>query len=421
MDRAINKSTNKLIDAFEVYKNGSYQNLTKGEWIAPKDSIHNWEEITEEDSFVHYVKEKKYTNWRGTNIATSPHFAIYPNSKAKTVLESPEHKMLKDWLFNRLKEDDLKIIYSRPTKKYKYDNSNKLSELEIDWNNYSIEVPIRSIKSLKADILLPFKRNHPILGFGIIIEIQLSNQNIEITYDRSFDRAICGYSTIWLFKKDFETSDDKKEIELKNNKLIVFSFSSELKILGGKFMKNLKISVQEQCRFLDDKQQELNTKAKEVENYKEEFIDNTKKRINDFFSYKIKELSENFNEEITNKVQDNFFHKNEKEIEKILENLVKKIIEDKLIIEVTNEINLKDIKNEARIIIHDKLKKNYNAYKELISNPPKCNGCNSSLILDHGIYGVWLRCPNYPECQVKSKHAIPKEIEELFYKNEMQN
>jgi hypothetical protein len=58
MDRAINKSTEKLISAFEVYKNGSYQNLDRGEWIAPKDSIYNWEEIVEEDAQVHYVSEK---------------------------------------------------------------------------------------------------------------------------------------------------------------------------------------------------------------------------------------------------------------------------------------------------------------------------------------------------------------------------
>ena len=79
-----------------------YQNLTKGEWVAPKDSVYNWEELTEEDSYVHYVSEKDYTNFKGTVISASPYFAVYPNSKAKTVEESATHKILKNWLFGRL-------------------------------------------------------------------------------------------------------------------------------------------------------------------------------------------------------------------------------------------------------------------------------------------------------------------------------
>ena len=66
MDRAINKSTKELISAFDIYKNGSYQNLDKGEWIAPKDSIYNWEELENKEEPVHYVREKEYTNKRGT-------------------------------------------------------------------------------------------------------------------------------------------------------------------------------------------------------------------------------------------------------------------------------------------------------------------------------------------------------------------
>ena len=271
MDRAINKSTGDLISAFEVHKNGSYQNLTKGEWIAPTDKIYNWDEISEEDSYVHYVKEKKYTNWKGTDVATSPYFAVYPNSQAKTIEENKEHKMITNWLFNRLKEDDLEIIYSRATKKWKYNNSNKLSELKIDWNNYSIEVPIRSIKNLRADILLPFKEKHNLLGFGLIIEIQLSYQSEKIIYDRSIDRAINGYSTLWLFKKDFDVEEDN--IELKSNKHKILSFSSELKYDGKNFIKNLKETVENQCRYLD-------IKKEEIEEYSEEIYKEINERLN---------------------------------------------------------------------------------------------------------------------------------------------
>ena len=139
MDRAINKATGNLISAFEVYKNGSYQNLTKGEWVGPKDSIHNYEEISEEDTFVHYRSEKKYENYKGTKIVTAPHFAVYPGSLAKTVAESPTHKLLKDWLFGRLSSDDIEILFAKGVKPHKYENKYKLSQLDINWNDLKLK------------------------------------------------------------------------------------------------------------------------------------------------------------------------------------------------------------------------------------------------------------------------------------------
>lgn len=102
MDSAINNTTKKVVNAFQVYKNGSYQNLNKkGEWSAPKDSVSNWEDISNENKYVHYVKTK---NYNGTLVWCSPYFSKYPGSNANTVPESKMHKMLKMWLFNRLKK-----------------------------------------------------------------------------------------------------------------------------------------------------------------------------------------------------------------------------------------------------------------------------------------------------------------------------
>lgn len=413
MDRAINKSTKELIDAIEVFKNGSYQNLTRGEWIGPQDSISNWDEIEEKDRFVHYVKEKEYVNWKGTNVWCSPCFAKYPGSKANTRSETPEHKMLKNWLFTKIKNDDLEIIYSTATKKYKFNNKIKLSELDefIDWNNYSIEVPIRSRKNLQADILLPFKKKHNLLGFGLVIEIQLSKQSEKTTYDRTIDRAINGYSTIWLFEKDFEIEDN--EIELKNNKLKVYSFVSELKHSGKKFAKELKLLVEEQCRFLDIKKEELIEKVEELEDYKIELISETKKEINKFFGYKIKEIGKNFNEEVANKVQDGFFEKNQYKINSLINQGLKNYINDEVFKEMVNKLDLDNLKEEARELLKEKIK-NYEIYKGFISDPPRCYGCHSNLILDNGQYGLWLKCPNYPMCKAKNTHSIPKEIKEIF-------
>ncbi len=224
MDRAINKSTGELVSAFEVFKNGSYQNLTKGEWIAPNDSISNLNEnLSEEDLYVHWVPHKEFKNYRDTLVWVSPYFAIYPGSKANTIPESKEHKELKIWLFNRLRSDDLQLVYSKAGKKNQYNNLIKLSELNIDWNKYDIEVHTKVYKALRADILLTFTEKHPFLGSGIFIEIQLSKQTEKTTFSRSMERAIQGYSTIWLFKEDFEFNEDFKNILLKSNKLKIQS------------------------------------------------------------------------------------------------------------------------------------------------------------------------------------------------------
>ena len=273
MDFAINKSTDKIISAFEIYKNGSYQNLTKGEWIMPEDSVDNYEELNEKDKQVHYVKEKEYRNKWGTYVWCSSCFSKYPGSKAETINESEEHKMLKNWLFTKLKKDDLLMVYSKGSKKHKFENYVKLSELGIDWNEYSIEVLTKGYKSLRADIFLQFKEKHEFLGKGIFIEIQLSKQSKKETFDRSFSRAIHGYSTIWLFRDSF--SIEEKDIQLKENKIKIFSFSSELKYSGKKFVQNLKISVEEECRYIDER---MNNSKKELNNYLKQIYELVEKK-----------------------------------------------------------------------------------------------------------------------------------------------
>ena len=171
MDRAINKSTNEILRAIGLKKNASYQEPLEEKWIAPEDSIKNWDELKKQgikEIKVHYVDEKEYRHWNknkpNETIWVSPCFAIYPNSPAKTVAETKEHKMLKDWLFNRLKKDDLKLTYSTIKKPSRYKNFIRLSELNIDWNNYDLEVHVGGSKRLRADILLPFKKKKEWLG-----------------------------------------------------------------------------------------------------------------------------------------------------------------------------------------------------------------------------------------------------------------
>jgi len=284
MDSAINITTNEIVSAFQMHKDGSYQNLRKGEWIMPQDSVYNYENIGEKDLYIHWVTHKEYRNKRGTHVWVSPHFAKYPGSKAETIQESKEHRALKDWLFTKMKKDDLKFVYSKGSKKHKFENYIKLSELDIDWNKYGIEIYTKGYKALIADILLQFKNKHPLLGKGIFIEIQLSDQSKEETYDRSFSRAIQGYSTAWLFEEDFLIDEEFKNIQLKEDKIKLFSFSSELKYSGKKFVQDLKRTIESQCRYIDEK------------------VKNSGNNINYFTEQGIKKVGEK-GEELINKIK----------------------------------------------------------------------------------------------------------------------
>lgn len=289
MDIGINKSTNKPVTAFEVYKNGSYQNLDKGEWIAPKDSIKNWDEISEEDKQVHHVTMAEITYKSGKKGLRCPHFSVYPNSKAITHEIDPTHKRVQDWLFEKLYYDDLELYYSKGTKPHKYENKIKLSELDINWNDYGIEIITKSFKKLRADILLPFKKRHLFLGEGIFFEIQLCKQSDETTHIRSIERALHGYSTCWLFEKDLIIEEDN--IQLKSNLIKLNSFSEQIHYAKNGFVGKLKDVVEQQCRFLDEKINDTNKTiesldkkkldiAKELEGYSEILITKIREGLN---------------------------------------------------------------------------------------------------------------------------------------------
>jgi hypothetical protein len=373
MEFAINKNTNEIVSAFDIFKNGSYQNLTKGEWISLSDPelISNLEECSEEDLHVHYVKHKEYTNWNNTPIWCSPHFAIYPNSKAKTVEESKEHKMLKEWLFNRLKSDDLELRFSKGVKQYKYDNKIKLSELNINWNDYSIEVTTKGTKRLRADILLPFKNKDSFLGRGIIFEIQLSNQSENQTYERTIERALHGYSVVWLFEKDFIIQNETIEL---NEKIVkVNSFSQEIHFAKKNFIGKLKRVVEEQCRFLDEKIKETNYNLEKLDIKKEEIYSELMNRL---------------------KTRETILYN---KIENLENNPFKELVE-----------NYKKQLNQNYLILNSKFE---SKMKEL--NYPFCIGeCKKCyhgyMTKKYGKFGYFYGCSNYPLC----KHIINIKSEE---------
>ena len=398
MDRAINKKTGKLISAFEIYNNSSYQNPNEEEWIAPIDSIYNWEELKKEgikEIKVHSVKHKEYTNWNGTEVLTSPYFAVFPNSKAKTVQETREHKMLKNWIFNHLKKDDLKLVYATINKPNTYKKDIRLSELDIDQNNYSIPEPtVRGYKKLRADVLLPFKSKHKLFGNGIVFEIQIQPQVEKETFNRSIKWALNGYSTVWLFEKDFDFNEDFSEIELRNKEPRILTYVNELYYGGKLFIKNLINSVKEQSQLLDLKVDEISNKTdsninqvdekiKELDSFFEEKYLEIKKRIEGFFGNKIKQLSENLGDEVAIKVQKDFFRNHQEQVKEIIYSTLieylKEVELENIKDKIEEKIDYNSLITDIKIKIDNNLNKKlsfYNTWKYMIENPPKCSKCN---------------------------------------------
>lgn len=380
MDRAINKKTDKLISALEVYQNGSYQNLDRGEWISPKDSIYNWEDLEDKEEPVHYVKMGNVKYKSGKTGLRAPHFAIYSGSKAKTIEESPTHKALKNWLFNRLKDDDLILFYSKGVKPHKYTNKVKLSELDINWNDYEIEVTTKGTRRLRADIMLPFDKKHLFLGEGIFFEIQISSQTDEQTYSRSINRSLHGYSTCWLFEKDFIIEEDY--IELVNTELKINSFSEQIHFAKKGFVGKLKQVVEEQCRFLDEKILETNQTIEVLENKEEELLDSLTYKIQSKFNTFNKEIDFREKELLKNieKSESNPFHG--------LMELYKSQLEKKKNEAITTINNNEEILNRNFVAIMKKLN-----YPTTFGICPKCK--EGYMVKRNGQYGIFYACSNW--------------------------
>lgn len=260
MFHAINKKTQQTVSSLEVFNNPSYQTPYDEEWIADPDEIRNWDEIKEKypEIKVVYVRKREVLNFNGTKFLVAPHFRI-PNAKElgiNIIPESREHRLAKNWIFNRLIEDDLQLWYSSVNKPFKYVNPIKLLELPLDKIKISIETSVYNVKRRIADVILPFVYTHPLFGNGIVFEIQFNKQRDSTRENRTFDWAYRGYSVCWLYFDDFNQITDYY-IDLKDKSVRVDAFAGILKYSNKEQIKRLKFEIQEQCRLLDDKKKDF--------------------------------------------------------------------------------------------------------------------------------------------------------------------
>lgn len=412
MDFAYNKRTGLFVSALEVYKNGAYQNTDKTEWIAPIDKVYNWGvleklNITEIPVFF---KNAVINKIDGHNkVIRRSCFSKYPNSPADTDTdgESELHKTLKNFIIERIIEDDIEFVYSSS------DNKNTIKISELDADIYQHRLDERSIQSsfkTRADILIPLKNRDELLGNGIILEIQLGNQTDVETEKRTIQRGLQGYSVAWIFKDDFYIKDDC--IFLKNNYIKLQSFKE---IISEVADKKIEKQVETQLGLIEQKIDELEEIKQDASDFVKQLddklshyynkgiecnmekiiakISDKKIELENFVKQKISKEIEGFDIYVENSVQEALRKKsNEYEnqiadlIMKCSENKIKQIIEKQFILNLNKQV-IKYIENN--------LDKIYN----LKADKKICPICNKEMKIGKTMSGdINWYCEDYPKC-----------------------
>lgn len=259
MFTAINKSTGQSINAIDP--NYSIEFFQKEDWYAEPSMIEICPENIDKTKIeIKYRKgsEDEIINKYGTRYIIAPHFFI-PNAEKQGILTkepNEDHKRCVNFIYNLIKENKLNFYISKATKPNEEKNIIKFNPNDIDWNRYDIEVTIKKRDSKRADIFLPFKKHNELLGFGIIIEVQLTEQRDNTYLERSYERANKGYSVIWIKAEDFEDYKSK-QLKLKDNNLIVEDYLSILKKYKEKCINDIKEITINYSKMLDQREDKL--------------------------------------------------------------------------------------------------------------------------------------------------------------------
>ena len=274
---AVNKKTNEKINALHLLDNPKYQFPQEEHWLADWDEIENADDIRKkyDEIKVNYRDGSEKISILGKKYFCHPHFYI-PNATKlgiNIISESKEHKLAKNWIYNKLKNNDLLFFYSSVNKPFKYINPININELPIDKTKISIETNIKNIKCRRADIICPFIFKHPLFGNGIQIEIQFSKQRNNTKNQRTYDAAYSGYSIVWIEEQDIEYIQEGF-MEIRKDALKIDSFAGILDYSNKQHIKKLRFTIQEEQRKVDrfllnnliDYDEALRRREKDIEN-----------------------------------------------------------------------------------------------------------------------------------------------------------
>jgi len=200
---------------------------------------------------------KEIISYKGKVYYKRPHFYV-PDSEKLGITVRPnleEHTKAVTFVYNILKNNMVTVV-SSVNKPNEYTNELILDYSLFDLSKLSVEVSITDRRTKRVDILMPFKKYHESLCFGIAFEIQLSPQSDNKELERSIVLAEMGFSVAWLKPKDFK--DIKDEIlQLEDTKLRVDSVG----IIRKRYKEHSERYIQEMTinysKMLDDKMREL--------------------------------------------------------------------------------------------------------------------------------------------------------------------
>lgn len=213
---AKHKKTGKIVSAERINSDASWIGCQNDEWVAPEGIVENiidlkLKGINEVKMFyrkgsLREVNEK-LTIWRPCFFKENKE-AILTEDRG----ESHEHKIAKEKIYNLLWDKNLKFVVGKDV----------LTIYDLpDFEDILIEERLSDNKDSKiADIMIKLKKVSEYFGRGIIIEVQLSKQNNEITDYRTWKRVEEGYNTVWLFANDFD-----KEGNLIDKRIVLKPFS----------------------------------------------------------------------------------------------------------------------------------------------------------------------------------------------------
>lgn len=274
MYSAFNKQTKKLVMAWSIFKDTSYIKPEEDIWYVNPDDIENYSEILKQHDLefieCRYKKGHDRHYESGKITAVTPHFFIKNREELgiNLIAESQEHKKIKNLMFQMINsEDNIKFVYSHIKNKQTNELEYKeifLKDLDIDWQNLRLsnkedffETNIIDIyNTRRVDLLLPFKSKDDLLGYGLAIEIQLSKQSKERTKGRTIERALKGYSTIWIDKEYF-LDINSDELFLISNIININVWAVVLYNNSNTIEQNILDKIQKYSRELDEKYESM--------------------------------------------------------------------------------------------------------------------------------------------------------------------
>lgn len=356
MIEAIHKLTGEKISAFRLESDASWIGRENEEWIAPRYMVRDFLEKGDAKVFFtkSYFKEDE-------SIFVSAHFKHEVDRNIYDVqCESIEHKMAKLGIWDNIENGNIKF---------------KDVTLKSLINSMHIEYRLGNSRISKiADVITAFKQWDPIYGKGIIFEVQFSNQNEEITSDRTFDRLAEGYSVCWLWDKDF-TKDNK--LIIKENGLNIIPYTKAIQQYQELIEKKSLSKINEASLLLDKKILELNKEENKFKDYigqlkyLSDFEQNKISKANEMLQHKIDSISQNIlkiNENNYRVLINNSLEVFTGQIDNMIEKKKEEII-NQSINKIVNSYSIENMIKEKVIgLVREELKRE--VYPNIIKNNP---------------------------------------------------